>query len=106
METDIERLYQKIGYTIAQFVPEPWQTASVDVSIKDTVVTMQGTYVLQNDQTQHSFPVPGSISRMFVQLQQLIKKDDQHLWTNARFTIYAKGDFTVEFGYSDIGKRN
>jgi hypothetical protein len=101
MGTDLESLYQQIVQTIDQSIPERWQSASVDILIQDTVVTASGTYIAQRDCAEHSFPVVGSLNRMFMEMRQIIKKDNQNLWSTAHFTVNNKGKFTVEFGYSD-----
>jgi hypothetical protein len=94
-----EDICQQIGQLVAKTVPQPWQTARIHVRFQNGVISAEGTYTRPQESTQHSFPVPGAINHLFMQLRQLVKKDDQNLWTGATFIVEADGRFTIDFEY-------
>ncbi|MEI6777806.1 MAG: hypothetical protein WCK70_12980 [Chloroflexales bacterium] len=101
MSATVEGLTQQIGQAITQAIPMPWQAASVEVLFEDDVMTTQGSYLAIHDAKRHSFPIPGSINRLFAQLRGMTRRDGTSMWVKATFTIQSDKVFTVDFKYAD-----
>lgn len=101
MTTTVEDLSQQIGQVITQAIPKPWQEAFVEVVFEDDVTTTQGSYLAMHDAKRHSFPLPGSINRLFAQLRGMTRRDGASMWVKATFTVQSDKAFTVDFKYVD-----
>lgn len=101
MPATVEDLLQQIGHMIVQALPVPWQQASVEVLFEDDVTTAHGLYLPIGDAEQHSFPVPGSINRLFGHLRGVTRRDGHTMWSKATLIIQSDNSYTIDFNYDD-----
>ncbi|NCC33318.1 MAG: hypothetical protein EOM24_15070 [Chloroflexia bacterium] len=100
MSSTVEELTQRIGSAITSALPEAWHEAYVEVVFEEDVITSHGRYRSAPEGVEHSFPLPGSINRLFQQLRVMTRQADQDMWMQARFTIQSNQHFTIELGYA------
>ena len=103
MTSEVETLYQRIAQSIANAIPELWETAWVTVEFEPGVISEAGGYTSLRDKTQHTFSTPNDIGDLFTRLRQLVKRDDRNIWSRARFVLEADGKFRIDFDYRITG---
>lgn len=99
MNTEMEELYTLIGQSIADAIPEAWETAQVDVELKPGVITARAYYVRQGGDEQISFNIDFSTARHFKTLHQVMAEAPKGDWTSARLKIDRKGQFELSLAY-------
>ena len=65
------------------------------------VVSSKGSYRAEVDGSDHSFPVPGVVNRMFMQLRELTAKSEGEAWRSATYSLDSGGHFNIDLNYED-----
>jgi len=95
----MEKLYGLIGQSVANAIPEEWETAQVDIELKPGVISAQAYYVSQKGRERISFNVDFSTVRHFKALHRVMAEAPKGDWKSARLEINREGHFEFSFGY-------
>ena len=101
MNTDeMEKLYQMIGQSIADTIPDPWKSAQVDIDIEPGVVKTRGSYIAEEGNDVRSFFVNFTTAKQFKALYELMSEMPEGSWKHAKFEMNSSGHFNLSFEYS------
>ena len=99
MNAEMEKLYQLIGQSIVNAIPETWETAQVRIDLDPGVVTAHGIYVSDKDFETRSFKVNYAMVKHFKVLHAIMAETPKGDWKHAKFVINKEGHFDLSFEY-------
>ena len=101
MKASVDGILQQIGARVRATIPKPWTYAVISVRFDQGVVSSKGSYRAEVDGSDHSFPVPGVVNRMFMQLRELTAKSEGEAWRSATYSLDSGGHFNIDLNYED-----
>lgn len=99
MNTEMEKLYNLIGQSVADSLPKGWENAQVSIALQKGVITVQAFYWLEQEKEQHSFEPDFAAIRHFKTLHEIMSKTTKGDWKSAKFEINREGHFDFSFEY-------
>jgi hypothetical protein len=91
----IEPFYRQIAESIQEAIPEPWESASLEVIFHPQSSTYDGEYFTTDNARPKSFGVELKLIRSFLGLRELFKNAGKPLWCRARFDLQSDGKFKM-----------
>lgn len=99
MTETIESLYPVIGQTLTDAIPSDWSSAWVVVEVKPGVISLQGHFILKEDDLPKSIQIPRQLMQLFSQLHTRMVEEMHDDWKRARFELKRSGKFVMKFEY-------
>lgn len=98
----IEPLYQQVGDSIQNSIPEDWSSAKMEAIFYSDSITFFGEYVSQVDKRLKDFSTPRDAQRAIREIRRRFQQAGKPLWGQATFEVHADGKFNVKWGYENI----
>ena len=105
MRPEVERAYQELGDFVVGRIPEEWAVAWLVAEIdSDAAGTTYGRYKtsLRPDTEVRTIETDGSVYLAFDVMRRLLRTEGKEPWTTAVFTLFADGQFRVDFDYGPL----
>jgi uncharacterized protein (TIGR01741 family) len=121
MEAQLGKIYQQIGETIVEMIPEEWEKVYLYAEVSEGFSYVYFYYYPVN----HSSPVyfldipekfhisdtefdeiKHQLFEEFVKLWDTFKKHDQEPWTNLTLYLDSSGKIKIHFDYEDLSDAN
>jgi hypothetical protein len=94
-----QEIMSTIGNKVNQTITDEWINAYIDVDFSEPgTATVNCRYFKVNDSDEYSFDIP-QVYLLFMELREIIKKDDDNKWKRARFNMKKTGEFNMDFTY-------
>lgn len=121
METQLGKIYQQIGETIVEMIPEEWEKVYLYGEVAEGFCRAYFFYYPKNNKTPVYFHdirekfnnhedeflrLKSQLFDLLVELWETFKKHDQEPWTNLTLFLDSSGKFKIDYDYEDLSDVN
>ncbi|MBU2072482.1 MAG: antitoxin YezG family protein [Gammaproteobacteria bacterium] len=106
----VDEIYNHIGQTMFNQLPEKWESAYLEVNLHqvDVSISIGSKYMHEGEVFDFDLDVINGVyksskcNNAFYALYKIMRKNEQDVpWNKARFEITSEGDFTIDFKYDE-----